>query len=224
MLPSTAFYFYLYGPADDWYLLTSWKWINAGGGCFRNKCKGLIGVCATTGTKLAQFAFCSGPCLLPWNVLFSVFQFQDWDGHVKWTVNGKLHCFCNVIVMFDKGIPQLSTLLLTDSNHGLFMCLKRKNFKILLTSKAYWKKKSGFIPSSKPFLPVFFGFNAVLNKTLHEFQVAYLHTILFFLFAYYFNLQIIVYQISWYLVFFFFRVFKYVTVVAKPFHFENLYY
>lgn len=26
----------------------------------------------------------------------------------------------------------------------------------------------------------FFGFYAFLNKTLHEFQVAYLHTILFF--------------------------------------------
>lgn len=113
--------------------------------------KGLIGVRATTGTKPAQFAFCSGPCLLPWNVLFSVFQFQDWDGLVKWTVNGKLHCFHNVIVMFDKGLPQLSTLLLTDSNHGLFMCLKVKNFKILLKSKAYWENNLDLYPLESHF-------------------------------------------------------------------------
>lgn len=42
------------------------------------------------------------------------------------------------------------------------------------------KKVWVFIPSLKPFLPVFFGFNAFLNKTLHEFQVAHLHTILIY--------------------------------------------
>lgn len=50
----------------------------------------------------------------------------------------------------------------------------------MLKPKAYWQKRFGFIPSLKPFLPVFFGFNAFLNKTLHEFQVAYLHTILIY--------------------------------------------
>lgn len=31
--------------------------------------------------------------------------------------------------MLEKGIPQLSTLLRTDSDHGLFMCSKMKNGK-----------------------------------------------------------------------------------------------
>lgn len=136
----------------------TWKRISAGSGCTRNRCKGSTDVCTTTGTKLAQFAFYSGPFSLPWNGLFSVFQFQDYDGLVKWTVNDKLQCFHNIIVMLDKGIPQLSTSLWTDSNHGLFMCLKMKNVKILLKPKAYWQKRFGFIPSLKPFLPVFFVF------------------------------------------------------------------
>lgn len=43
---------------------------------------------------------------------------------VKLTINGKLQCFHNTVVLFGKGIPELSTLFLTDSNHGLFMCFK----------------------------------------------------------------------------------------------------
>lgn len=43
----------------------SWKRVSAGSACVRNKCTGLIDVCATPSTELAQFAFCSGPCLLP---------------------------------------------------------------------------------------------------------------------------------------------------------------
>lgn len=57
--------FCLSGPADSWYLLTWWKRISAGSGCFRNtKCKGLIDVCTRYKTG-ARFSFCSGPCLLP---------------------------------------------------------------------------------------------------------------------------------------------------------------
>lgn len=43
---------------------------------------------------------------------------------VKLTVNDRIHCFHNIAVLFYKGVPELSTLLLTDSNHGF---LKRKN-------------------------------------------------------------------------------------------------
>lgn len=70
---------------------------------------------------------------------------------VKLTVNDKLQCFHNITVLFDKGVPELSTLLLADSNHGLFK-KEKKNSKILLKSKfSILTKESGFIPSLKPF-------------------------------------------------------------------------
>lgn len=59
------------------------------------------------------------------------------------------------------------------------MSLKIKIFKILLKSKFHiLTEESGFIPSLKSFLSVLFDFNVFLNKTLHDFLVAYLHTIL----------------------------------------------
>ena len=73
---------------------------------------------------------------------------------VKLTINDKLQCFHNITVLFDKGVPELNTLLLADSNHGLFK--KKKNSKILLKSKfSILTKDSGFVPSLKPFFTGF---------------------------------------------------------------------
>lgn len=58
-----------------------------------NRCEGSMDVCTPTGTRLAQFAFYSGPFPLPRDALFSVLQFPDYDGLVKWTVNDKRQCF-----------------------------------------------------------------------------------------------------------------------------------
>ena len=65
---------------------------------------------------------------------------------VKLTVNDRIQCFHNITVLFYKGVPELSTLLLTDSNRGLFK--EEKKSKNLQKSKfSLLSRESGFIPS-----------------------------------------------------------------------------
>lgn len=100
LLPSTAFsFYYLYSPAVYWYLLTPWKRISAGNGCFRNTgCKGLTEDVRTTGVKQAQFSFCPGPYLLAQRIVVSVSHFQGQDGLDKLIVSDEL-VNCNVFII-----------------------------------------------------------------------------------------------------------------------------
>ena len=91
---------------------------------FRNtKCKGLIDVCTRYKTGAVFFLFRAMFTTLKHRI--SCISVPRLRCLVKLMVNDKLQCFRNIIVLFDKGVPKLSTLLLTDSNHMLFMCLRR---------------------------------------------------------------------------------------------------
>lgn len=65
-----------------------------------------------------SFTLVQGHIHYPEMLYFLYFSSKTQMVSFKWTV------YVFVIVKFDRGVPYLSTLLLTDSNHGLFNVFK----------------------------------------------------------------------------------------------------
>lgn len=80
------------------------------------------------GTKLAQFFFLFRAVFTTLKCHIFCISVPRLSCLVKLTVNDKLQCFHNITVLFGKGVPELNTLLLADSNHGLFKKKKKKKF------------------------------------------------------------------------------------------------